>query len=511
MGSQMSEDKELTAIERELVIKKSFFCQILYKITQKDDSEEERARARIALKRFQKDEKKIRPAIERLGLLPLFSIFLKSSEPPNRKEYLQYMQNCNEELYGEYLNYDADDSFSDGPVEESIEYLISMDEVFELSRTWSKAKKAYNEHGKGAAYNVLYSESVKNSTGITEELDLASPEIMDKAVEQLAQRIKDNESGTLNIKTGMASLDHAKIYLHHGDVAGILGSNGGYKSSTLRTWTYNIASQGFKQLIFPLEMGNPYEHGLFIIQHANRQRPQTTLNRTDANHGEMKLDSSAYRDFCWAAQDLSRQSEVGEIRLPIFIDFEERATWPNIMRSIYQQADLAEQQGNKIDVVSIDYLTLISKDGAKNPREFMEDVIIDLARFARHTGIAVITPVQTNRDRIGKGSEVAKTSVWCTEDIYNYSEIEKSFSLIVSVYAGPIIVETEETNKDGERKMKFELEDQELNRLRLGTTKVRHGCKLEGYAECIVNPAGVYVMDISHIYDDDGQTGTEAL
>ena len=507
----MSEDKELTAIERELAAKKSFFCQILYKITIENDSEEERTRARTALQRFQKDERHIRPAIERLGLLPVFSVFLKCSEPLTRKEFLQYLQNCNEELYGEYLNYEVDESFSNGPVEESIEYLISVDELYGLKRTIEKAKKVYNEHGVGAAYNSLYSDSIKNSTGITEELDLADSTTMNKAVYELSQRIKDNESGVLNIKTGMASLDQAKIYLHHGDVTGILGSNGGYKSSMLRTWTYNISSQGFQQLVYPLEMGNPYEHSLFIIQHANRQRPQTTLNRTDSNHGEMRLDSIAYRDFCWAAQDLSRLSNQGDICLPIFIDFEERATWPNIMRSIYRQADLAEQKGSKIDVVSIDYLTLISKDGAKNPREFMEDVIIDLARFARHTGISVITPVQTNRKDVDKKSEIAKTSVWSTEDIYNYSEIEKSFSLIISVYAGPILVETEETDKNGELKFKYELEDQEPNCLRLGTSKVRHGSQLEGYANCVVSPAGGYVIDVSHIYNDELQTGTDAL
>ena len=498
----MSDEK--TPLQRELELKQNFFCNILHKITCGNDTPEEMERARIALERFQRDSSKLKGVIERLELNSIFQIFNYCTQPPTRKEFGQWMEACDEDFYAAYKNCEADDCLTDGPVEESINYLIQADEQFQLRRTITKAKDAFLKEGLGAAYNTLYMDSVKGAAGRTEELDLNEEAVMNKAVLDLSQRILDNESGVLNIKTGMQCFDKAKIYIHRGDVVGILGTNGGYKSSMARTWAYNIAQQGFKQLIYPLEMGCGYEHTLYVIQHALRQRPGSTLNRTDSNHGEMKLDGPAFADFEWASKDLIRMSREGLMCLPTFIDFEERATWPGIMRSIYKQADLAAQKGQKIDSVLIDYLTLISKEGAKNPREYMEDVIIDLARFARNTGIAVITPVQCNRGDVVKTSPCAKTCAWSTEDIYNYSEIEKSFSLIASVYTGPVLVEEEEPTKDGGTRMVRTLEDQEANHMYLATAKVRHGQPLDHASECIIHPSGGFIINTGGMFDDEG-------
>jgi replicative DNA helicase len=504
----MSEEK--TPLEAEIDLKRSFILNIFHKVCRADSSPTETLRARVALEGFQKALPALRSQIGRLELNLIFQPLLEATQPLSRKEFLQWLEASDENWLAAYRNCEADEMLSEGPIEESVNYLIMADEQFQLKRTMKKASEAFHQGGLGAAYNSMYVDSVKGAAGRVELRNLNDEPIMNQSISDLTQRIEDNELGILNIRTGMESFDHRKIYINHGDVVGILGTNGGFKSSMARTWVYNIAKQGFNQLIYPLEMGVGYEHTLHIIQHAIRERPASTLNRTDCLHGEMTKDSSAFADFKWAAEDLSRLSRSGQMTLPIFVDFEERATWPGIMRSIYQQIDLAAQNGKRIDVVTIDYLTLISKAGAKNPREFMEDVIIDLARFARHTGIAVVTPVQCNRNRIEKGSLCAATHQWTTEDIYNYSEIEKSFSLVASVYAGPVLVEEEEPTKDGGTKTVTSLEDQPDNHCYLGIAKARFAVDMEP-SDCLVSPSGGFCTDVGGKWDDENIGNAEAL
>jgi len=287
-----------------------------------------------------------------------------------------------------------------------------------------------------------------------------------------------------------------------GNFVAVLGSSGGYKSTTLRTIGYQMSKDGYKTLYCPLEMGNSIEHLLFEAQHVVRNKPDTTLNRKDIREGTIGIDSQAYLDFLWGVDDLKRLSAEGKMVLPTFVNFTSRSTWPNIMRTCYHHANLIEQQGSKLSALLIDYITLISKGGSNNPREFMEDVLIDLARYTTETGIAIITPIQTHRQiEITIKSPIAKSCIWTTDDIYSYSEVDKSTDLILSVYAGPYVSDVQKYDKDGEAiidkngepVMTQGLAEQELNELRLGTAKVRFGPKIEHFEQCTINHKGGFL------------------
>lgn len=462
---------------------------LLWQLTRHNDSAQEQERAQAAWKEFEQVAPVFRRGLVLAGIVPLVDVlrksYQKSGQAPSEHTMTTFCREDYDDFYNQYMAMDKHEA-SPHAVTALASFWEAENQKGKLAKALEAVREKAAEEGAEAAVRLLFQEAVKlPSSGAIIESNLSRPACLDQVVVDLETRVQQSEDGSLNIKTGLQCLDQTGTFFQRGEVVGILGTGGGGKTTLARTMVYNATmDQHYKVLQFPLETTVQVELPLYVAQHVLRSR-STTLRRGMLKDGTIGRDSAAYQDFLWGISDLKARAQEGALRLPTFVDFVERSTWSAIRTEIYRQL-----KKEPIDLVVIDYLTLVSKEGAQSPREFMEEVIIDLARFAKAEGVAIVTPVQANRN----SSSIVETGIWSKEQIFNYSEIEKSFDLLYSVYHGPFIHEKDrvEDGKAVKKPMPTQMMD---GHVFLGTCKTRSVAPIESPVSAMLRHDGLYLTD----------------
>jgi energy-coupling factor transporter ATP-binding protein EcfA2 len=490
---------------------------LFWQLTTSEDSPEEKARAVTAWQEYEQNASSFKGSLVYDGLWPLMVVLLKiyreTGQGPSEATMLTFCREDYDDFYSRYVLMDESEA-SPHSVTSLAAFIEAAVKSYNLKEVLKKIRETADSEGSDAAVKFMFQEAAKLPSAATIiESNLSSSMCLDQVVSDLDERIKQCEEGTLNIKTGLGCVDRSGTVFQRGEVVAILGSGGGGKTTMARTISYNATiHQRYKVLHFPLETTVQVESPLFVAQHVLRNKP-SSLRRGALKDGTIGRDRGAYDDFKWGITDLKRLAADGAIRLPTFVDFVERSTWSAIRKEIYRQL-----QVEKIDLVVVDYLTLVSKEGAQSPREFMEEVIIDLARFAKDEGVAILTPVQANRN----STSIVETGIWSKEQIFNYSEIEKSFDLIYSVYHGPYLHERDRM-EDGKPIKKATPSKMMDGHVFIGTCKTRSVAPIETPVSAMLRHDGLYLSDPtpteitrlrlwdSEVDDPDADPGWEAI
>ena len=476
---------------------------LLWQLTTKENTHEECIRVSESWMELERNLLLLKPFLQGnnvwSAINDLRETYSTNKKPMSEIVFVSYLKEEFDQLYSEYVMMDDEDT-KPLSVEDIAQFIVIQKQRKLIKEGIEKSKDVLAEEGPAKAQTFLqdFAMSIPLDGEII-EANLNNDNVLQGVKEHLDDTIARFESGTLNIKTGLRQIDDLNVFPQHGQMVGILGAAGGFKSTFARTYAYNACMQNFSIVYFPLETTINVELDLFTVQHVLRNKPWSGLNRTMCNNGTIGRDTKEYKDYQWGIQDLKRLAAEREIKLPTFLDFPTRTSWAGIRKEIYKRC-----KAGKIDMVFIDYLTLISKDGAKEPRVFMEDVIIDLAKLAKSEDITVVTPMQANRS--GK-SNIGKSRIWDSADICNYSELEKSFDLIYSVYNGKYEEETLGEDSKGNERIIKQIIEMPSHELAVGTCKTRSVQPIREAIELFINIQGGFITNHPDYMESIGTEG----
>jgi hypothetical protein len=261
----------------------------------------------------------------------------------------------------------------------------------------------------------------------------------------------DRLSGRLTIPTGLDLLDkHLDGGLRRAELNGILGFSGQRKTALLRSIAYSAASAGFRVLHIPLESSYMDEVNAYTVMHAHRLNPTSSISISGVRCGNL---TPQQEKELWGstAEDLGNPGKTLGTKLTVRDAGKER-TWAHI-RSIIEN----ECRTAPVDLVVIDYLSLLNDPHARDAAQAMTRIIQDAKQLAMRAndgeGLCLLTPVQGNRG--GYAAAQANDGAWETSGISQYSELDKSLDNCLYVF----------TNDDISRE----------GQLKIGSCKARNG------------------------------------
>jgi len=112
--------------------------------------------------------------------------------------------------------------------------------------------------------------------------------------------------------------------------------------------------------------------------------------------------------------------------------------------------------------------------------------------------------MQANRS--GK-SNIGKSRIWDSADIYNYSELEKSFDLIYSVYNGKYEEETLGEDSKGNERIIKQIIEMPSHELAVGTCKTRSVQPIREAIELFINIQGGFITNHPDYMESIGTEG----
>jgi hypothetical protein len=255
---------------------------------------------------------------------------------------------------------------------------------------------------------------------------------------QLADKLvalyEDNEAAAnLNkhiIPTGIKVIDDVIGGYNRKTLNLILGTIAQRKSSVARTTAYYAAYQGFRTLFICLEWPYEEELAIFAMMHSHGLmfRGTESLSIDRFRNGRLSKEE---RDFLY--QDLVPDLKETLGTNLVIRGIEDR-TWANV-RSVIE----AENANAPLDMVMIDYITLLEVGPVRDPTYAMNQLIREIKHMALYSnegrGLVFVSPVQGNRK--GYDTAVANEGTWQATDISMYSEFEKSSDTVMSCFMPP--------------------------------------------------------------------------
>jgi hypothetical protein len=239
------------------------------------------------------------------------------------------------------------------------------------------------------------------------------------------QAESDSKNNNLYIPTGIGPIDSHLGGLRRKELNGILGFVAQKKSTVLRTIGYEAALRGFRVLHIPLESDCKEEQNFYAIQHAEAFfKSGISKKRLDravlSEEEKAQLFRKVIPDF---------QASIGK-NIIVYTPGATRA-WADV-RSIIER----ENDKEPIDLIMLDYLTLLSTPGNRDDIADKMAIVQDAKQLALNgnngKGFCILTPVQGNRKGFEEAAE--RGGEWYTTGIAKYSELDKSLDNLFYVY-----------------------------------------------------------------------------
>lgn len=239
-----------------------------------------------------------------------------------------------------------------------------------------------------------------------------------------AERLND----TLFIPTGITPIDNNIGGLRRKELNGILGYVAQRKSGAARTIAYNAARAGRRVLHIPLESDCKEEETIYAVMFAQDMGLCTIDSTINKRNVERALLSPGDRKVFFDTvipgfKECYARNIV--LRAPTSRSWQE-------VKSIIE----LENQKFPLDLVVIDYLTLLSTPGARDDIADKVMIVQDAKQLAMNInnkrGLCLLSPVQGNRD--GFNEAQSNGGAWQASKIYKYSEIEKSLDNCLYVW-----------------------------------------------------------------------------
>jgi hypothetical protein len=244
-----------------------------------------------------------------------------------------------------------------------------------------------------------------------------------KTVPDIYARLEATEADRLAkklfIKTGIPLIDNHLGGLRRKELNGVLAYTGQRKTYTCRRIAYNAASEGFRVLHIPMESGYDEEETIYSVFAASEIVERSChITKEKLDHGITTPEEKKW----------SRETALSYYKkrvAPNLVVFEpsQGHTWGEV-KSIIERENFKQ----KLDLVVIDYITMLYTPGARDDSADKMQIIQDLKMMAmtmnNGEGVSVLTPIQGNRNGFGEASE--HEGQWELTGNYKYSEIEKS-------------------------------------------------------------------------------------
>jgi hypothetical protein len=234
-------------------------------------------------------------------------------------------------------------------------------------------------------------------------------------------------NGQLFIPTGIPLIDEHMGGLRRKELTGILGFVGQRKTAVLRTMGYNAAKAGFRVLHIPLESDFEDELTAYNLIHAHSGQYQGVGKLTRRRYDAGELTDEEYNEFMSKIVDDFAEKVGNNL---IVYDPKASRTWSDICAVIER-----ENYINPLDLVLIDYLTLLGDPTARDAMAAKILMIQDAKQLTLNTGdrgFAMVTPIQGNRK--GYDEAQANDGAWETTGIHQYSELDKSLDNCLYVF-----------------------------------------------------------------------------
>jgi hypothetical protein len=234
--------------------------------------------------------------------------------------------------------------------------------------------------------------------------------------------------GTLFIPTGLTEIDSRIGGLRRKNLIGILGYAGNRKTSMSRTIGFHAALAGFRVLHIPLETDIEEERTAYAVMYAQHKLGYQTngITKSAVERGTLSNQDEVYFSEV-VLPNLAH--EIGpniSFRTP-----RHGYTWAEV-KSLIEMENLQQP----LDLVIIDYLTLLSTPGAKEERADKTAIAQEVKRFAltanEGRGLCILTPVQGSRK--GYEDAVENEGAWQLSGINMYSELDKSLDICFYVF-----------------------------------------------------------------------------
>jgi len=241
----------------------------------------------------------------------------------------------------------------------------------------------------------------------------------------------DRDAKRLYIPTGIPLFDNNVGGLRYKEMTGILGYTSQRKTWIARTIAYNAALSGFNVLHIPLESDRDEEENCYAVIHSSRFGGHTITKKKLEDGMLTKEEEALLKDVF-----LPAYHDAIATRIRVF-DAGDTRSWADI-KSIIERESFSQP----IDLVVIDYLTMLSTPGARDDVTDKMGIVQDAKRLAMSIndgrGLAFVTPVQGNR----KGYTAAGDNggAWETTGIALYSEIDKSLDNCMYVWFDDALV-----------------------------------------------------------------------
>jgi hypothetical protein len=257
----------------------------------------------------------------------------------------------------------------------------------------------------------------------------------------------DSKNNNLFIPTGISLIDNHLGGLRRKELNGVLGFTAQRKSGVVRTIGYNAAFSGFRVLHIPLESDYYEEETVYAVMHA-----QYHCNDNEHSISKTRVDRALLSD---ADKALFFGKVIPDYQAKVAKNITVYS--PGISRNWADVRAIIERETDKdpVDLVIIDYLTMLSTPGARDDIADKMAIIQDAKRLAMTAndgkGLCIVTPVQGNRKGYDDAGE--HDGAWSTTGISKYSELDKSLDNCFYVY--------------------FDDEMNRQNRMKMGSCKTR--------------------------------------
>jgi hypothetical protein len=242
------------------------------------------------------------------------------------------------------------------------------------------------------------------------------------------QAEQDREYNDLFIPTGMIAIDNHCGGLRRQDLVGVLGFVGNRKTCMVRTIGFNAAKAGFRVLHIPIETDVNEESDSYSILYV-RHKTKFADNSFSKKRLERGLFTEEEKRVFFEKYVPQYQQSMAK-NLIVYSPGASR-TWADV-KSIIDR----ENAKAPLDLVIIDYLTLLSTPGNRDEKADKVSIVQDVKNYALTAndgrGICILTPIQGSRK--GYDEAGANDGAWATSGIYMYSELDKSLDVCYYVY-----------------------------------------------------------------------------
>jgi len=256
---------------------------------------------------------------------------------------------------------------------------------------------------------------------------------------------RERACNRLLIPTGINLIDNQYGGLRRKEMVGLLGFTSQRKSYIARTIAYWAAYHQFRVVHIPFESDMKMERNIYVVMHAALCASGHAITRARLEKGNLTPEESQLL-FEQVVPDF--EEVVGK---NLIVQEPKTRSWPDAQAIVQTAID-----DGPVDLVVIDYLTLMSTPGTKDEKQDKVNIIQDAKRFTMTAndgqGLCLVTPVQGNRDGLEEAG--GRDGEWEAHRIYQYSEMEKSLDTIFYTW--------------------FNREMQQVNTMRFGSCKARN-------------------------------------